>query len=369
MKIVQLCSATEMGGGEVHVADLVRALARRGHELYLAVRPQSPLRDVLNDVPVNWHEIPLRNSLDLASSRSLTDLIETERIDIAHAHVGRDYLIAALACRRAPRCRLVLTRHHYLPLKSNPLYRWLLGDYVAAFIAVSDSVRDLLIERLAVEPERVRVIPNWIDSSRFQTIERHAARAMFGIEKPFAVVCIGQLTPEKGQEDFVRAAGQLAQRRSDVEFLIAGEEQDEYGSFTSRLKELVSLLGIRDRVRFLGFVDQIPELLAASDVVAVPSWNEGFSLVTIEAMAARRVVLAANVGGIAGIIRDNSNGLLFPPRDVKAMAEKLLWALADTELRERLAAQGSQDAMARYHRDRIIEQIETLYRELLEARQ
>ena len=67
MKILQLCSASEMGGGEVHVADLTRALARRGHELHLAVRPQSPLRDALKDAPVIWHEMPLKNSLDIYS--------------------------------------------------------------------------------------------------------------------------------------------------------------------------------------------------------------------------------------------------------------------------------------------------------------
>src|SRR5215213_4669892 len=125
MKILQVCSATEMGGGEVHVADLVHALSERGHAVYLAVRPNSPLRAPLNGVITSWHEMPLRNSLDLQSVSSIVDIIRHHGIDIVHAHVGRDYLVAAMACRKAPRARLVLTRHHYLPLKRNPLYRWL----------------------------------------------------------------------------------------------------------------------------------------------------------------------------------------------------------------------------------------------------
>src|SRR5215470_7982414 len=167
MKILQVCSASEMGGGEVHVAGLVRSLAERGHAVYLAVRPDSPLREPLAGVIASWHEMPLRNSLDLQSARAMTELIEENDIDVVHAHMGRDYLVAALACRQARFVRLVLTRHHYLPVKRNALYRWMLKD-VAAVIAVSDSVRSSVIERLQLPESRVSTIPNWIDSERFQ---------------------------------------------------------------------------------------------------------------------------------------------------------------------------------------------------------
>src|SRR6185295_2894458 len=123
MKILQVCSADEMGGGEVHVADLVRALAARGHAVYLAVRPESPLREPLAGVTVSWHDLPLRNSLDLPSARGITQLIKTHEIEIVHAHLGRDYLVAALACRHAAEAKLVLTRHHYLPLNRRAIYR------------------------------------------------------------------------------------------------------------------------------------------------------------------------------------------------------------------------------------------------------
>src|SRR4030095_16770643 len=110
------CSASEMGGGEVHVADLVRGLTARGDAIYLAVRPDSPLRSSLAGVIASWHEMPLRNSLDLQSARAIAGLVDTHGIDIVHAHMGRDYLGAALACKQTNRARLVLTRHHYLPL-------------------------------------------------------------------------------------------------------------------------------------------------------------------------------------------------------------------------------------------------------------
>src|SRR5262245_9872550 len=127
MKILQVCSASDIGGGEIHVADLVRGLASRGHAVHLAVRPDSPLRGLLAGVIASRHEMPLRNSLDLQSAREIARLVIEHGIDIVHAHVGRDYLVAALACKQVPRVRLVLTRHHYLPLKRGALYRWMLG--------------------------------------------------------------------------------------------------------------------------------------------------------------------------------------------------------------------------------------------------
>ncbi|MEK6409924.1 MAG: glycosyltransferase family 4 protein [Acidobacteriota bacterium] len=364
MNILQVCSASEMGGGEVHVADLVRALASRGHAIYLAVRPDSPLRGPLAGVIASWHEMPLRNSLDLQSARAITELVDAHGIEIVHAHMGRDYLVAALACRQTNGVKLILTRHHYLPLKRHALYRWMLRD-VAAVIAVSDSVRESVIERLALPDERVRTLPNWIDPERFKPIERDAARAMFRLRANIAVACIGQVTPAKGQEEFIRAAATVARMRADVEFLIVGEEHEEERPFTAHLNRLAASLGVGEKVRFTGQVRHIPELLAAVDVVVVPSWDEGFSLVTIEAMAARRAVLASNVGGIAGIVKDNVTGLLFPPRDVHALTDKLLWLVSDAPLRERLSVQGQRDVYARFGREQIIDQIEALYSEVI----
>ena len=364
MNILQVCSADEMGGGEVHVADLVRALTSRGHSLHLAVRPESPLREPLVETEVSWHELPLRNSLDVQSARAITELIGTHNIDIVHAHVGRDYLVAALACRQAATARLVLTRHHYLPLNGSAIYRWMLND-VAAVIAVSESVRASVLERLGLPLDRVRTIPNWIDPARFQPVDRDAARNMFRLRGSVVVACIGALTQAKGQAEFVRAAARVSQMRPDVEFVLAGDESEDGKPFTSQLARIAQSLGLGERLRFMGHVQSIPDLLAAVDVVVIPSWDEGFSLVTIEALAARRAVLGSKVGGIAGIIRDNQNGLLFAARDVHALTDKLLWLVSDAPLRERLAVQGQRDVYSRYGREQVIDQIETLYREVL----
>ena len=116
MKILQICSARQLGGGEKHLADLANGLARRGHEVYAAVAPWSPLVAELSSLPKqNIVELPMRNSLNVASALKLARLVRQHEIEIIHAHVARDYPLAALAARRAG-ARLVLTRHVLFPL-------------------------------------------------------------------------------------------------------------------------------------------------------------------------------------------------------------------------------------------------------------
>src|SRR5262249_56137266 len=107
-------------------------------------------------------------------------------------------------------------------------------------------------------------------------------------------------------------------------------------------------------------------VLGGGDIVVVPWWDEGFCLVTVEAVAARRPVLASKVGGICSIIKDGATGILVPPRDVHALTDKLLWMVSDAPLRERLAAQGQRDVYVRFGREQIIDQIESLYMQVID---
>jgi len=121
MRVLQICSAREIGGGEIHLADLANALAQRDHELFVALSPNSPLTALLSSVPSsNIIELPMRNSLNIATAMKLARFVRANRIEIVHAHVARDYPLAALATGRS-NARLVLTRHVLFPL--NPIHR------------------------------------------------------------------------------------------------------------------------------------------------------------------------------------------------------------------------------------------------------
>ena len=368
MRVLQISSAEGVGGGESHVADLARSLAARGITVHAAVRAASSLPTLVGEgVPgIVWHRVPLRNALDLGSVQALARIVEEQRIDIVHAHVARDYPVAALASRRTPRVGLVLTRHHYLPIKGNILYRRLLAR--ALVIAVSESVRATVIDSLRLPPDRVVTISNWIDLERYRSPRDQAEeRRARGITRRVSVGLVGQITPLKGHEEFVRAAGLVARERADVEFLLFGEDRGPGTPFEKRLRDLVRELGLEGSVRFAGYDPDLPGALAALDVVVVPSWNEAFSLVTAEAMAAGRPVIASRAGALVELIADGETGLLVPPRDPAGLAGAILRLTADPALSERLG-RAAWRASVRFARDPCIDQVVALYERALRWR-
>jgi glycosyltransferase involved in cell wall biosynthesis len=365
MRILQVCSAEGIGGGEVHVADLTLGLVERGFHVELAVRPASRLPDLVAQMSperaagLTWHRLPFRNAVDLSSTRGLARIIEQNRIDVVHAHVARDYPVVALAAAPKHRARIVLTRHHYLPLKGNILYRRMLSK--ATIIAVSKSVRRTVVESLGVSPDQVFTIPNWIDLDRAaEPRERAAERHAYGVTRRVAIALIGQITPLKGHEEFLSAAARIATARADVEFLVVGDDREPGAPFERRLRRRAKALGVDDAVRFLGYQQDLYGVLAAVDAVAVPSWNEAFSLVTVEAMAAGRPVVASDVGGLSEIIENEVNGLLIPARDEEALAAAMRRLVEDPALVDHLG-QHARQAATRYARGPSIDKVIQVY--------
>jgi glycosyltransferase involved in cell wall biosynthesis len=257
--------------------------------------------------------------------------------------------------------RYFLTRHHFNPIKSNALYEWALAE-AQALIAVSESVRGQLAAAFPKLVDRVVVIPNWIDTRR-ERMSREEARTRLGIRRPLAAGIIGQLTPLKRQDLFIRAAVKLVKEKklTNAEFLVIGEAGPDDGGYDVRLRELVKKTGVDGHVWFTGYVDGLPELLAALDVVAVVSRNEGFSLALVEAMAAGCAVIATRAGGMAEIVKDGVTGMLIEPDDEAALIDALSGLLDDKLRRAELGRVARLDVVERFDREKVIDLIERLY--------
>jgi len=363
MKILQLCSARQLGGGENHLADLANGLAHRGHDVFAALIPASPLFAELSSVPKqNIVELAMRNSLNVASALKLARFVRQNQIEIIHAHVARDYPLAALAAQRAG-ARLVLTRHVLFSLSR--IHRLTLRR-TSRVIAVSRAVAEGLQAQRIFEPEKIVCIHNGIDVDRFDREGKHHREPETGDK--LRVGMVGHLAPIKGQEDFLRAAAIVCGARDGVEFIIAGEDKTRNGEHRRRLEFLIAELGVKQRVSLVGWIEDVAALLPTFDLFVSPARSEPFGLSIVEAMAARVPVVATMSEGAREIVEDDQTGRLVPIGDVAALAKAIGELLADPEERERLSRNARRAARERFSLDRMLEATEQVYRDVIQRR-
>ncbi len=366
MRILHISSAQAFGGGERHLVDLANALATRGHEVFAVVRPDSPLIAELTGLPVqNLVYLPLRNALDAKSAGRLATFVGKQKIQLIHAHMARDYPLAAYAGRRNPKAQLVVTRHVLFPL--NRLHRITLSR-VARVVAVSEAVgRQLRIQKL-VPPERVTVVYNGIDIARFETAMREFDREQFCRrwdvpENTTLVGSVGSLNPLKGHEDFLQAAALVTDIFPAAYFIVAGVDVTAGQTNRTNLERLVRELKLESRVRFIGKMDDVAPLFCALDIFVSASQSESFGLAIAEAMNTGTPVVATETEGARELIRDGATGLLLKVRDVGALAEAIGTLLGDEERRQRIGQSAREEVRLRFSLDRMVDATEQIYQE------
>jgi glycosyltransferase involved in cell wall biosynthesis len=368
LRILHISSAQAFGGGERYLADLANALAARGHDVFAVVRPDSPLIAELTGLPAqNVVHLPLRNALDARSADRLARLVGKQKIQLIHAHMARDYPLAAYAGRRNPDAQLVVTRHVLFPL--NPLHRITLSR-VARVLAVSEAVGRQLCMQKIVPPERVTVVHNGINIGRFETAMREFDREKFCRrwdvpEKSTLVGSIGSLNPLKGHEDFLQAAARLADIFPAAYFIVAGVDVTAAQTNRANLERLVRDLKLESRVRFIGKMDDVAPLFCALDIFVSASHSESFGLAIAEAMTTGTPVVATETEGAKEIIRDGETGLLVRVRDVGALAEAIAVLLSDEGRRQQIGQSAREEVRLRFSLDRMVDATERIYMESL----
>jgi L-malate glycosyltransferase len=369
VRILQISSARAFGGGERHLADLARGLSERGHEVFAALASSSQLRDKLGPVqPSNVFMLPLRGAVDIASVMRVARIARGHEVEIIHAHVARDYPLAALAARLVPRARLVVTRHVLFPLRR--IHRRALAN-VARVIAVSDAVARALRAQEIFPADKIRVVKNGVDLRRFNEARERLTRASLAgerIQKPLRVGIVGELSEVKGQEDFVRAAAVIAGRFGGggrVEFVIVGEDASRAGENRARIERLVAELGLTEQVRLLGRRDDVGDVLASLDVLVSASRTEGFGMAMVEASACGVPVVATATEGARETVADGLTGLIVPIGDAGALGAAVASLLEDEPRRLELGARARESARARFGLERMVEETERVYAEAL----
>lgn len=298
--------------------------------------------------------------LDLKLPARLRDRCSGRSIWIWHAHDYKSNLLGLLLRRSRPMC-LVSTVHGWVKQTvKTPLYylidRLCLKRYDAV-LCVSQDLVDRCIE-VGVPAARCSLVPNALDAGEFYRRRRTEEAKRDGSIPPGRLVvgAVGRLSPEKGFQLLIEAAGRLIGEGQDMELWIVGEGEER-----SALESKVVSLDLGERVRFLGFKTDVRPLYEAMDVFVVSSLREGLPNVALEAMAMEVPVLSTRIAGIPSLITDGSNGVVVEPGSVSALASGLRRLLGDPDARLRLARAGRETVETSFNFDLRMERILEIY--------
>lgn len=365
MRILQISSARNFGGGEKHFVDLCRGLKTRGHEVFAALRPTNEWQARLDFLPPeNILHVSLRNSFGVLSATRIADFIGEKNVEIVHAHAARDYIPASLACRMAKTAKFVLTRHVLFPLK--PVHRFTLNNLSKA-IAVSKPVEANL--QNVFSKEKVALVSNGIDVEAFANASTDKLREAFRFEHniPFdasLIGTIGELKILKGQRDFILAAQIVAQKFSDASFIIVGKDNSFKQDFRRELKRLVKIFRMEERFTWLDWTEDTASLLASLDVFVSASHTESFGLTILEAMAIGCPIVATGTEGANELLQTDVSGKIVPMKDPVRLAEAISTVLADENLRQTFSINAQARAKEKFGLVRMIVETEKIYREI-----
>jgi glycosyltransferase involved in cell wall biosynthesis len=353
------------GGGERHLADLTSGLLARGHELFAAVRPGSALSAELSTLlPGRITSLPLRNALDIISAVKLARYAKAKNIDVIHAHVARDYQVAALASRISG-AHCVLTRHVLFP--ANRANGLALGN-VSRVIAVSAAVANAVRASRLVSDEKIAIVPNGVDFARLDNELRDFSRLDYRLRWPGRMVVgmMGELSEVKGQADFIRAASiVVGNNGGNITFVIAGEDKSPGRDYRAQLEGLIAESSLSGIVQMPGRIARAGEFYRSLDVFVSASRSEAFGLAMVEAMACGTAVVATNTQGTSEIIEHGATGILVPVGDSSMMAAAIQNLLSDNDLRRALGDAGSAAVRARYDVTRMVSETEKIYEDVL----
>lgn len=353
MKVLMVLHSHGSGGAERHALQLMEGLRDRGHEPIFAGPMDGWLGDQVKAAGLRWHHIPLHGLADFPSAWRLSSLARREDADLIHGHLTRGAWYAGLGGRLAGVAN-VATAH-----STNAGKHFGRADRI---IAVASAVEDFLATR-GYDTQHIQVVHNGIpDIASLPHEERDVTRTALGLADEPVMLMAARFIHDKGHDTLLRALSTLQQQAWTL--LLAGDDSGELGR---QLHALARELGIESRIRFLGQREDIPALLAASDLLVAPSRREALSLALLEASAFALPIVARQVGGTGEVINEGQNGFLVPPDDPAALAKAMGPLLADRALRQVCGAHARARFEAGFSVDQMVEKTLQVYEQALEA--
>jgi glycosyltransferase involved in cell wall biosynthesis len=371
VRILHLVSCRGWSSDAYWAARVCRELERRGHEVTLGCRAGTDERVMAPARSLGVRRIDefafasgLEPLADLADVRRLA--LKLGEVDIVHVHRGKEHWLAAAANRLSPTPRpIVRTRHIAHAVRPHAANRWLYRRATAWVVTVTDAIRGQYIAAGLLEPARVTALPGGADTEAYRPHPADpAVRRRLGGEPDHPLVgMVAGLRVMKGHAVVVEAASRLAALGLRPRFTFVGR-----GTREPAIREAIRAAGLDLQFTLSGFADDLPQVLAALDLVLyVPLESDGMSRVVFECLAAGRPLIASRVGVVPEVLSDGANAVLVPAGDGAALADAIARVLGEPATRERLGHAGRKLVESRYSGARLAAALEARYARLLAA--
>jgi glycosyltransferase involved in cell wall biosynthesis len=390
VKVLHIITHLGVGGGLDNTLLTVKGISRDHFEVHLAAGElesgehysdwttrSKEYSDALFNFPNLRRPVDFRR--DLSVLRQLTKFIKKQNYKIVHTHYAKAGLLGRIAAKRAGVPIIVHTYHtfswkvahafHVSAWKnatSNLKERFyiMIERYAAslcnALITVCELNKKEAIDHRIAPSEKINTIYSGIDLSKFQVpaIDKSELCQKFGIHPQFPIIGnVGRLSDQKAPADFVKAAKIVLQKHPNAQFLMVGD-----GPLEKMTREMI---GSDNRIKMIGFQENIPEILALLDIFSLSSLWEGLGRALTEAMIMSLPVAATSVGGVPEIVIDQKTGLLSPPGDPVKLAENINWLIDHPSQAYNMGKNARQKVISDFSAEKMIHRIENLYQDLM----
>ena len=354
------------GGQEIRIMAELTGLARRAHRTGLLAAPGAEILTRARAAAIPAWEVPFRHTLDVASAMRVARALREQAADVLVTHSSKDGWVGGAAGLLAG-VPVVRMRHLAVPVRSNPVSRLVYTRLCQRIVTTGEGGRDLLILAVRVPPERVVAVPTGVDLARFdpRRVDGRPVRQALSIPQDAPVVgMVAVLRSKKGHRYFVEAAGEVVRAAPGARFLIVGD-----GPMRAAVEEWIAKAGLAGCVFLLGHREDIPEVMAAMDVVVLPSRrDEGVPQVVGQALAMERAVVTTDVVGVTELVEDGVTGVVVPPEDSQALARAVIGLLKDRERARAMGRAGARRVADGFSLEKMLDRMEAIYGEVAAAR-
>ncbi|MCX7877805.1 MAG: glycosyltransferase family 4 protein [Ignavibacteria bacterium] len=368
MKILKCCGSYSLGGIEIYIIRTIEVLLKHGHEVHFACPYGSSLHKKALGLGISVFPLMEHGIRRLKAVFRLKEIIRENNYSIIHTHLSNDlWTIVPAISFSGVNSRLILSKCMASGISKKDLFHRYLYKHVDKIIAVSSFIRENVIETCPADPSKITVINDAVSVSDFDPsmYNRNDIRKSLGFSEIDVVVgMIGRMTPGKGHDIFFNAVKLLSTKYDMVKFIVVGSASYGESEYEKKLHIMAKEMGVKEKIIFTGFSENVAYYLSAMDILAFPSKEESFGGTLLEAMAMKVTPVAFSSGGVTDIIIDGKTGLLAEKANSDDFIHKLCQLIEDNKLRKEMSEKCRERVLENFELDSNIKLVEKLYEEV-----